>query len=160
MIQEEKPMGKTLKRGLIVGIVFLFLSTACLPVLASEELPDLIVESINIVPDGDSGMDFEAIAEIKNIGISDAIGSVEIYNSFNRLILLKTVFSKYSSVGIHLAPNESTIVKLTGMQILPHFGFFIFNCQVNTGRHIEESNYKNNRLDKVCMVIVGQWFIR
>jgi hypothetical protein len=154
-------MGKNpLKRGLIVGIVFLFLLTTCIPVLASEELPDLIVESINIVPAGDSGMDFEAIAEIKNVGDSDAIGSVEIYNSFNRLILLKTVFSKYSSTGIHLAPNESTIVLLTGMQVLPHFGFFIFNCQVNTGRHIEESNYKNNRLDKVCMAIVGQWFIR
>jgi hypothetical protein len=156
----EISMGKTLRRSLIVGIIMLFLSTACLPVLASEELPDLIVESINIVPDGDSGMDFEAIAEIKNVGNSDAVGSVEIYNSFNRLILLKTVFSKYSSVGINLAPNESTIVKLTGMQVLPHFGFFIFNCQVNTGKLIEESNYKNNRLDKVCLAVVGQWFIR
>jgi len=156
----EKPIGKTLKRSLIVGIIVLFLSTICLPVLASEELPDLIVESINIVPDGDSGMDFEAIAEIKNVGNSDAVGSVQIYNSFNRLILLKTVFSKVSSVGIHLAPNESTIVKLTGMQVLPHFGFFIFTCQINTDQLIEESNYNNNRIDKVCMAVVGQWFIR
>jgi hypothetical protein len=154
-------MGKNiLKRSLIVGIIMLFLSTACLPVLASEDLPDLIVQSVNIVPAGDSGMDFEAIAEIKNVGDADAIGSVQIYNSFNRLFLLKTVFSKYSSVGIHLAPNETIIVKLTGMQVLPHFGFFIFNCQVNTGKLIEESNYKNNRLDKVCMAVVGQWFIR
>jgi len=154
-------MGKNpLKRSLIVGIVFLFLSTTCIPVLASEGKPDLIVQSVNIVPAGDSGMDFEAIAEIKNIGDSDAIGSVEIYNSFNRLILLKTVFSKYSSAGIHLAPNESTIVLLTGMQVLPHFGLFVFNCQVNTGKLIEESNYNNNRLDKICMSIIGQWFIR
>ncbi len=154
-------MGKNpLKRSIIVGIIFLFLSTTCLPVLASEEKPDLIVQSVNIVPAGDSGMDFEAIAEIKNVGNSDAVGSVQIYNSFNRLILLKTVFSKYSSAGIHLAPNESIIIKLTGMQVLPHFGFFVFTCHVNTGKLIEESNYKNNRLDKVCTAIVGQWFIR
>ena len=156
----EKSLGKTFKQSVIVGIIMLFLSIACLPVLASEGKPDLIVESINIVPSGDSGFEFDSIAEIKNIGNSDAIGSVEVYYAFHRLILLQTVFSDSCSDSIRLAPNESTVVTLTGMQNLPHFGFFIFFCHVNINHGIEESNYNNNRLSKVCMAIVGQWFIR
>jgi len=145
--------------GSICAVVLLIMGSSN-TVLASEGKPDLIVESINIVPAGDSGRQFQAIAEIKNIGNADAIGSVDLYYAFHRLILLMTVFSDSCSDSIHLAPNESTIVTLTGMQNLPYFGFFIFFCQVNTNRWIEESNYKNNRLDKVCMAILGQWFIR
>jgi O-antigen/teichoic acid export membrane protein len=53
MIMEEN-MGKyPLKRSLIVGIIFLFLSTTCIPVLASEGKPDLIVVSMGFVPYGD-----------------------------------------------------------------------------------------------------------
>jgi len=40
-------MGKPLKMSLIISIVVLFLSTACLPVLASEGKPDLITVDDN-----------------------------------------------------------------------------------------------------------------
>ena len=41
-------MGKNiLKRSLLVGIVFLFLSTTCIPVLANEGKPNSIIGDIN-----------------------------------------------------------------------------------------------------------------
>ena len=42
-----------LRKSLVIGIILLFLSTICLPVLASEGQPDLIIINMGFTPYGD-----------------------------------------------------------------------------------------------------------
>lgn len=64
-------MGKTLKRSLIVGIIFLFLSITCLPVLASEGKHGLVSPTTDQVDNNDeiitfiSGSNYDGIATLK-----------------------------------------------------------------------------------------------
>jgi len=147
---------------LLIALSIVSVSASAMPQQASQRMqiknagesnPDLIVDSINIIPNGDTGVQKEAIATIKNIGNTDAVGSVQIYYSFNRFILWKTVLSGYCSDSIHLAPNESTVISLQDVNGLPNFGIFVFTCRVNTGHRIVESNYDNNKIVKLTIAL-------
>jgi hypothetical protein len=148
-------MGKNpLKRSLIFGIVFLFLSTTCLPVLAGEGKPDLIVSSM-----GFSSIHWEdcGVATIKNIGDAKTIDNIYVDYKFTRL-LFRTVgrFGTFWASGV-LEPEKETTFHLIYEKDLPKFGVFEFKCTVNPGRTIEESNYDNNELSQKYVAFLGQW---
>jgi hypothetical protein len=164
IVKEEKPMGKNpLKRSLIVGIIFLFLSTTCMPVLASEELPDLIIELIGFAPTGDGQLDDIAFATIRNIGSVKAIGSIEVKFTFIRMLFgiipikIAQTDTHSITVGGGLQPQDFAIVDLIYEDELPKFGIFELRCSVNPGRTIEESNYDNNELSQKFIAFFGQW---
>lgn len=155
----EKPMGKTL----IVGIVMLFLSTACLPVLASEGKPDLIIEQITIQP-GSMIFTQECYCTIKNIGNATSSDEIEIQLIVKRKPLgifpLPTpVFSDTAEHYIDggLKPGDSIGLFLTNCDVLPIFGFFQFKCTVNPGKTIEESNYDNNDFSQNHFNLFNIW---
>lgn len=131
-------MGKNpLKRSLIVGIVFLFLSTACLPVLANEEKPDLIIEDIVIGP-GDTPYEQELSCRVKNIGNastpSDKFIDITVtvrWKTFGLLPLIPIREFTGSIGGSSLAPGETIDIGFAGTDRLPMFGFYQFSCTVN-----------------------------
>jgi len=157
-------MGKTLKRSLIVGIVFLFLSTVCIPVLASEGKPsstgtgkpDLIVASMSFSPYGDSGI--VAAATIENIGDTKAAGTLYLEYTFSRLIFGTITNTDTVCMFGGLDPGEEAYWPLIYESELPKFGFFEFKCTVNPGGGaIEESNYDNNDLSQKYVAFLGHW---
>jgi hypothetical protein len=149
-------MGKTLKRSLIVGIIFLFLSTTCIPVLASGGKPDLSIERFDFVPVGDSQTITYATVKVKNIG-DVGIGTYQVSYSVRRLVLLKTVTSdSYTDIN-GLDPGQSTSDNLIDTRELPKFGLFRFKCNIISD--YDESNYDNNLLVKNCLAIAGIWIV-
>ena len=137
-------MGKNiLKRSLLVGIVFLFLSTACLPVLASEGKPDLVVTRIR--PDfHDAPVTTGIACEVRNIGDAPAVGSIDV-----RLIVRKGIFgfipvyNKMSSETTDgLNPGDKMII--TFSYIPNSIGFYKFKTDINVDNKIDESNSFNN----------------
>lgn len=158
---EEKYMViNTLKRSMIVGIVFLFLSTVCLSVLAKEGKPDLIVDSMSFSPYGDSGNARVAAATIKNIGDSDIKGTLYLRYIFTRMVfgfipIIAIINTVPMSGG--LKPGETAYWPLIYESELPKFGFFEFKCTVNPGKTIEESNYSNNDLAQDYFAFFGHW---
>ena len=157
-------MGKnTLKRSLIVGIVFLFLSTTCIPVLASEGKPDLIVENITIEP---GSMIFTEVCycTIKNIGDAPTGDVIEVKLIVKRkpFGIFPPLFTVYTGSGEHyiggpLNPGVSTQLTLVDCELLPTFGFFQFKCIVNPGLKIEESDYDNNDHSQNFFTAFGIW---
>jgi hypothetical protein len=158
MIMEEN-MGKyPLKRSLIVGIIFLFLSTTYIPVLASEGKPDLIVASMSFSPYGDSETEIVAAATIKNIGDTKATGTLYLEYTFSRLIFGTITNTDIVCMFGGLEPGEEAYWPLIYESELPKFGFFEFKCTVNPGGGaIEESNYDNNDLAQKYVAFLGQW---
>jgi len=160
-------MGKnTLKRSLIVGIIFLFLSTTCIPVLASEGKPsstgtgkpDLIVSFIGFVPYGDNGPDVAA-ASMTNIGDVMAVGTFYLTYTVTRLISRTVVRTDTVPMSLYpgLEPGAQAGWDLIYESRLPKFGFFEFKCTVNPGKTMEESNYDNNDLAQKYVAFLGQW---
>ena len=157
-------MGKnTLKISIIVGIVFLFLSTACLPVLASEGKPDLIVENITIEP---GSMIFTEVCycTIKNIGDAPTGDVIEVKIIVKRrpFGIFPPLFTVYTGSAEHyiggpLNPGVSTQLFLANCEELPTFGFFQFKCIVNPGLKIEESDYDNNDHSQNFFTAFGIW---
>ncbi len=144
-------MGKnTLKRSIIVGIIMLFLSTACLPVLASEEKPDLIIEDIVIGP-GDSAYEQELSCRVKNIGNtstpSDKFIDITVtvrWKTFGLLPLIPVRKFTGSIGGSSLASGDTIDIGFAGTDRLPLFWFYQFSCIVNPESTIDELNYSNN----------------
>jgi hypothetical protein len=150
-------MGKnTLKRSLIVGIVFLFLSTTCIPVLAGEGLPDLSIERFDFVPVGDPQINTYATVKVKNIG-DVGVDTYQVSYSVRRLVLLKTVASNIYTDINELDPGQSTSDSLIDTRELPKFGLFRFTCNIISD--YEESNYDNNLLVVNCLAIAGIWIV-
>lgn len=150
-------MGKTL----IVGIAMLFLSTACLPVLASEEKPDLIVEQIDRA--WDNQFNDLVYATIRNIGTAKAEGNIYVKYTVIRL-LFGVIPIKVAQTGTKfvyrdggLKPGDFLGFTLSMERDLPKFGIFRVSTAVNPGRIIEESNYDNNDLSQKFIVFFGQW---
>jgi hypothetical protein len=148
-----------LKGSIIVGIVMLFLSTACLPVLASDRKPDLIVESIGFVPHGDGPFPPQiAAAEIKNVGDATAFGTIYLKYTFTRKFF--GTIAQIDTIPMFqggLEPGRTVDYFLIYEYELPKFGFFQFKCTVNPGRTIEESNYSNNDLAQNYLAFFGNW---
>jgi len=156
-------MGKNpLKRSIIVGIVFLFLSTACLPVLANEELPDLIIEQIGFVPYGDGGEDV-AYMVIKNIGNAKSQEEISYKYTFTQMLFgiipIRIVRTHTDSMIYEggLGPQETCSGALIYENELPKFGIFKFSCTVNPDLTNQESNYDNNDLSQKYIAFLGQW---
>jgi len=138
-----------MKRTIIVGIVFLFLSTTCLPVLASEGKPDLIVDGIGRVPEPDYNL-YSIVVNIKNIGNETANGTFSVHYDVKRLLFFgRIVHSVTRELDLHELKPVEVHQHCFGLQsqVFPAFGiFFELNCTVNPEKTIEESNYDNNNL--------------
>ncbi len=154
-------MGKTLKRSLIVGIIFLFISTTCIPVLASEEKPDLIVEQIGRA--WDNQFNDLVYATIRNIGTEKAEGDIYVKYTVIRL-LFGVIPIKVAQTGTKsvyrdggLKPGDFLGFTLSMERDLPKFGIFRVSATVNPGEIIEESNYDNNDLSQKFIAFLGQW---
>jgi hypothetical protein len=162
MIKEEKPMGKTLKRSLIVGIVMLFLSTVCLPVLASEGKPDFVIEDIFLWP-SDFPMEYHFEYRVKNIGDAPIYNFQLITNIQIRWLVLGIIplFSIYLTtqdglVG-RLLPNETINIPFISCDALPKFGSYRFSLIVNPNNIIEENDYDNNKYSEDWKVFLWDW---
>jgi hypothetical protein len=144
-------MGKNpLKRSLIVGITFLFLSTTCLPVLASEGKPDLIIEDLLIFP-GHYPFEEEFRCQVKNIGNvstpydKDLDISITVrWKTFGLLPIIPVREFIGGTGGISLAPGETIKIPFATTYSMPVFGFYTFYCKVNPDYIIDESNIRNN----------------
>jgi len=153
----------SLKRSIIVGIVFLFLSIVALPVLAQEGKPDLTVDSMGFTTYGDSGWQRISAATIKNIGDVNAEGIIYVKYTFTQMffgvIPIRIVRTDTNWVWVDggLQPQKTTDINFAYESGLPKFGFFEFKCTVNPGRTIEESNYSNNDLSQNYIAIFGYW---
>jgi hypothetical protein len=143
-------MGKnTLKRSLIVGIVFLFLSTACLPVLANEEKPDLIIEDLLILP-GSHPREENFICLVKNVGNistpSNKALDITVTVRWKTLGILPLFPIQKFTAGVtgSLAPGETVNIAFATTYRMPYFGFYSFYCRVNPEYIIDESTIRNN----------------
>ena len=156
-------MGKnTLKRSLIVGIVFLFLSTACLPVLASEEKPDFIIDDIFLWP-SDYPYEYHFEYSLRNIGDSPIYSfEFETYIKIQWMLLGRIpLFPIVSRMQIGnlggLLPGENVNLSFASCDRLPKFGSYRFSLTVNPNLKIEESDYDNNKYSENWNVFFGQW---
>ncbi len=151
-------MGKTL----IVGIIMLFLSTACLPVLASEELPDLVIEDIFLWP-SDFPNEYHFEYRLRNIGDAP-IYNFQLKTTIQiRWLLLGSIplFSIYLTthnglVG-RLLSNETISIPFISCDALPKFGSYRFTLTVNPTETIDESNYDNNKYSEDWKVFLRDW---
>jgi len=157
-------MGKnTLKRSLIVGIVFLFLSTACLPVHASEGKPDLMIEGLGI-ESSNLPYEYDVFCVVKNIGSENANDFIDVKVEIKRVFFgvflinktLRSFFANCLSSG-GLPPNETTNIEFAGDYQLPAWGFYRIYCQVNPDKRIEETDYNNNFYTQDVLVLFGDW---
>jgi len=153
-----------LKRSLIVCIVFLFLSTACLPVLASEEKPDLIIENIFLWP-SNTPYEYHFEYSLRNIGDvatpyywSEIEISVKIYWLVFQTIPLLRIKSYTSTDYLDtIRPGETINITFVSCDALPKFGSYRFSLTVNPSKIIEESDYDNNKCSEDWKVFLGQW---
>jgi len=157
-------MGKnTLKRSIIVGIVFLFLSTTCLPVLASEGKPDLVIEDIFLWPSA-YPYEYHFECSIKNIG-----NSTNEWNNLEINVKIKWMFLGSIPLLSIASYTESHyilgVIKSGGMinlsfascDILPKFGSYRFSLTVNPHETIDESDYDNNKYSEDWKVFLWNW---
>ncbi|PNX51645.1 MAG: hypothetical protein BV456_02375 [Thermoplasmata archaeon M8B2D] len=148
-----------LKRILIIGIVFLFLSTSCFPFVTSsynvDHEPDLIIEDIFIDYTKTGGY---LSTQVKDIGNPwDEVSSdIEIHVKIYRFLF-----------GIPLIPVRSytvwTYITYT-KDIEPRFqvvlkGLYRICLTVNPNRLIEESNFDNNKYYEDFQRSYGNWYI-
>ncbi len=147
-------MGKTLKGSLIVGIIFLFCSTTCLPVLASEGKPDLIIESMGFVL-YDKRVTY---ATVKNVGDAEAFGTIYLKCTFTRMFFDTISYIDIVWISpVVLEPGDDVVFYLIYEYRLPKLGFFNFKCSLHPELTIEESNSDNNDLIQNYIVISGHW---
>jgi hypothetical protein len=144
-------------QGLGVTIVLLFLSTTCIPVLASEGEPDITVEDIYIdmTYNGPGPLFPDLFCRIRNIGdapVGDLNYRVIITHMLFNRIPIKTIVNTILGVGFipPMPPGGAyTDVLPTGSPSgdnLPLFGFIKIEVTVNPQdfHPIPESNYSNN----------------
>jgi hypothetical protein len=152
-----------------VGVIFLFVGMVVQPVFADEitissktivvindDLPDLIVEDIELYSRQPEHGYYELNAKIKNIGDSPATGRFEFKVIFYRLIL--GIFPIPVSYFKDDKPFKGGIINPQEIQY--HFlcdnydfpsrmGIYIIFVEINMDKSVEESNYDNNvRIEK------------
>ncbi|MBE3141332.1 MAG: hypothetical protein IMZ53_12230 [Thermoplasmata archaeon] len=160
-------MGKNiLKRGFIIGVVCMFLSTTCLPIVnASDGKPDLIIEGLGTIQ-ADDFIHNKVYCVVKNIGSENANNFIDVKVHIKRVIfgvflINKTLDSffanRWDSGG--LPPNSTTGVNFTKDYQLPQGWFRIYRiyCQVNPDKRIEETDYNNNFYTQDVLVFFSDW---
>jgi len=164
------------KKGLVVGIIILFVGVGFQPVFANESkssdlnekqrvedgLPDLVIKDIDYYLH-DPGSPFYYIeADIKNQGFGYLYDGVtvefrivsSIFWLINLNILYENNETEYFSGGI--APGETrTVYLFIGEPHIPIFGFLKFEAGINLDKKIEEKNYFNNRRIERVFTIFG-----
>jgi hypothetical protein len=152
-----------MKKCLAIGIILLFLLTVCLPVLASEGKPDLIITGLGTTPTNTPPHNW-VYCVVKNIGSGTAYDDIEVKVGIKRVLFgmflinktLRSFFaSGWSSSG--LPPNNTTSSKFAMDDQLPSWGFFRIYCQVNPDKRIDEENYDNNFYVQDVFVTFGNW---
>lgn len=157
-------MGKnTLKRSLIVGIVFLFLSTTSIPVLASEGKPDFVIENIFLWPDNQPPT-YHFECSVRNIGnASELRNDFELYVRIKFLLFGKiplfTIDSDTHSAHMEgiILPNRTITFGVASCDKLPIFGSYRFSLVFNPNFKVEESNYDNNKYSEDWKVFLWDW---
>lgn len=161
ILSEEKPMGKnTFKISIIVGIIFLFLSTTCLPVLANEGKPDLTIISMGFSQHDDypGGPDTDVYATVQNIGDANSDPTISIYFQFRRVGSPWSIVSTSVTDAFYaLEPGEWIGIHLMNTDSLPYFGLFWFRCKVHSP--IPENNIDNNWGTRMCVALFGYWSV-
>jgi hypothetical protein len=141
-------------------VLLLFLSTTCIPVSASGEMPDLIIEDLLIFP-GDFPDEEEFDVQIKNIGNASTPNDKNLdvsisvrWKIFGLLPLISVRKFTCGTGGFNLAPNESIILPFATTYRMPLLGFYTFYCKVNPKHIIDESNYQNNMYTETVLLIL------
>jgi len=149
--------------GLVVSIILLFLLTTCLPVLASEGKPDLIIEDIfrwpNNFPD-----EYHFECSVRNIG------NYPIYKAEFE-IYVKIYWMLFGRIPLIPIKSHTTSVYVEGYLFgelkynfiiaqcdrLPIFGTYRFYLTVNPNLKIDESDYDNNKYSEDWNVFLWNW---
>ena len=134
-------------------------STTCIPVVAREGTPDLIIDDIISKPYNPYEDEYLCRVTNSGNGTTDTIIMVEV--TVKRLFLgifpLRTV--RFYRVGSHpengLPPGESLNVLFAYESYLPVFGVYRYTCVVNPDLSIEESDYGNNVFSKTYTAFFG-----
>jgi len=148
-----------IKKGLGVTVVLLFLSTTCIPVLASEGKPDLIIEDIITKPD--NPLEDKFFCRVKNVGNATIMEIIDVDVIVKRLFLgifpIRTVRSYHvgGNNGDGLSPGETRDFLFAYGSYLPIRGIYRYNCVVNPDHSIDESNYNNNFFSKTYNAFFG-----
>ena len=154
------------RKCLAVGIILLFLSTTCIPVLASDGKPDLIIEGLGTRPTNTPPHNW-VYCVVKNIGSGTAYDFIDVKVEIKRVLFgvflinktLRSYFANgWSSGG--LPPNNATGIEFAMDYELPSWGFFrIYRiyCWVNPDKRIEETDYNNNFYTEDVFVLFGDW---
>ncbi|MBE3122111.1 MAG: hypothetical protein IMZ53_01215 [Thermoplasmata archaeon] len=151
------------KKCLAVGIILLFLSTTCIPVLASDGKPDLIIEGLGTIPT-DIIFDNWVYCVVKNIGSGTANDFIDVKVEIKRVLfglflINKTIFNSFANVRTPdgYSPGETVDIYFAIDYQLPSWGFFRIYCWVNPDKRIEEENYDNNFYVQDVFVLFGDW---
>jgi len=145
-----------IRKCLAVCIFLLFLSIVCLPILAGEGKPDLVVTNIFQFTDHSFEVTHYISVEVQNIGNATANGSkLQFHVAAQRLLFgilpLKSISLEESSpIHFDMPPGfkfDFPIDYAPTLFGIP-FGFYKLNCTVNPHKTIEESNYDNNFIEK------------
>ena len=175
---------RVFKKGLMLVIVVLFLSTSAVPVVNStsteryvlnketsnpttsntEELPDLVIEDIFLWP-SDYPFTYHFECRVKNIGDaatpyhwSEVEISVRIYWLLFGKIPILPIFSSSHTYSIDvIQPGATRNLGVASCDSLPKFGSYRFYLTVNPHKTIEESDYDNNKYSEDWKVFLGLW---
>jgi hypothetical protein len=152
-----------LMKGFAVGIILLFLSTTCIPVLASDGKPDLIIEDLGTRPTNTPPHNW-VYCVIKNIGSGTAYDFIDVKVEIKRVLfglflINKTIFNSFANVRTPdgYSPGETVDIKFAIDYQLPSWGFFRIYCWVNPDKRIDEENYDNNFYVQDVFVLFGDW---
>ena len=151
-------------KGLAVGIILLFLSTTCLPIVnASEGKPDFVIEDIFLWPSA-YPYEYHFECSVRNIGnASNYWNDFEVYVKIKWLLFGKIPLLTINShtdgayVGGQIEPNETIKFWFIACEALPKFGTYRFSLTVNPNLKIEESDYDNNKYSEDWKVFLWDW---
>jgi hypothetical protein len=142
---------------LAVGIILVFLSTACLPVLANEGKPDLVPTNIYVyIYNEFSPPRYTLVVDVENHGNASVKGSIQFRISAQRLLFGKFPLRTRTFEGSYTPDFDFFPGSLCLLSVHYHpiflFGIpfcsFKLNCRVNPDKTIDEWNYSNNFIEK------------
>jgi hypothetical protein len=145
------------RKGLVVGVILVFLSTACLPVLAKEGKPDLVPTNIYAeIYNEFSHPVYSLIVAVENHGNASVNGSIQFRISAQRLLFgilpLRTrTFESSYTPDFDFYPGSLCLLSVHYKPILLFgipFCFYKLNCTINPNKTIDEWNYSNNFIEK------------
>ncbi len=129
-------------------------------VVANEEMPDLIIEDLLILP-GSHPHQEEFSCLVKNVGDASTSSNKNLditvtmrWKTFGLLPLIPIRKFTGGIIG-SLAPNETIDISFATTNRMPLFGFYTFYCVVNPEHIIEESNYQNNVYTETVLLLLG-----